>query len=270
MSTKIARIIRTALVCAGLACLALALTGPAFAEEVHWGEDLSAAFKNAEKSGQPVLVDVWAVWCVPCKHMDETTYRDPNIVALSKKFQTVKVDADLQKVFIERYRIDAYPTVLVLDGKGNEITRLMGLIGTEDMRRTLDAALAGYPRYLEIHREKSDPAKLVELARYFGAVGNPAEAASRLKRSLKKMKGASPAERAPLELDLARALVADEDFSAAAKLLRKLTSAEADPALRGEALVALYRAESGRGKEEAAANVRTQLESEYPELAKEL
>ncbi len=112
--------------------------------EVAWMESLPQAVAEAERTGKPVLVYIWAVWCAPCKMMEETTYRDPDVRQAIANFVPLRVDADHQQPFIKEYRINAYPTVLVLDGDGREVTRLIGLIDAPVMLDSLARILREY------------------------------------------------------------------------------------------------------------------------------
>ena len=57
-----------------------------------WGEE---AFRRAREEDKPILVDVGAAWCHWCHVMDETTYRDREVVDLiNRYFVAIKVDRD--------------------------------------------------------------------------------------------------------------------------------------------------------------------------------
>jgi len=75
-------------------------------------------------NGKPVLADVYADWCIPCREMDLTTFRDPHVVEHAGGFLMVKVDVtnpDHPDVleFIERYDVFGVPTLVVFDAQGN-------------------------------------------------------------------------------------------------------------------------------------------------------
>ncbi len=252
---------RFSLVLALSLALAATLSPVPAAEELAWGHDISAALEGAKQAGKPVLVDIWAVWCVPCAEMDRTTYRDPKVLKAVENFIPVKVDADVQKIFIERYRIDAYPTVLVLDGDGNEITRLMGLVSPDDLLDLLTRTSDGYEDYLKADADRKNPDSRVVLARYFASSGNAEEACACYSSALKKMKHADAAKREGIQLEMARSLVDAEHLRAAIKSLRKLSESGTNADIRKRALEAWIDAERARGRDEEADALQARLDT---------
>ena len=87
------------------------------------------------KSGQPVLVDFWAEWCMPCRMLA------PTIDELAKEFagkvKIGKVDTDSNRELAMTYRIQNIPTVLLFKG-GQVAQRFVGLRREDDFRAALD------------------------------------------------------------------------------------------------------------------------------------
>lgn len=188
---------------AALACAA-ALTAGASDVPIAWGKSVPAAIETAARDRQPVLIDVWATWCKPCKRMDEVTYRDPVVLRAIAGFVPVKVDADAHGLFVDRYEIDAYPTVLVLDGTGEELARLEGFAEPAELADLAVAIREGYPGYLESQELGDDPEALRKRALFLAQLGNGADAEELLRRAVKIAKKSAPQMVAPCEQELAK------------------------------------------------------------------
>jgi thioredoxin-like negative regulator of GroEL len=230
---------------------------------ITWLTDAGAATASASESGKPVMIDVWAIWCEPCKLMEATTYRDERIVRTMGDFVPLKVDADANEVFLERYEIDAFPTTLFLDAEGREITRLLSHVETNVLLETMEQVRDGYESYTQGVDRRDDPSAMRGVADYLLQVGNAARACDLLRGALKASDGA---EAESIELALAAALLADERAGAAIKIMKRLGTSAAAEGIRGEALVAWVRAERDRGKTAKANEALALLREEFPDL----
>ena len=82
-----------------------------------------------DSSNKMILVDFETDWCVWCDRLDSDTYTDPRVIdfaknnLISKKIDAEKSNGPDQK---KKYRVRGYPTILLLDGEGNEIDRIVG------------------------------------------------------------------------------------------------------------------------------------------------
>jgi thiol-disulfide isomerase/thioredoxin len=100
-----------------------------------------AAVDGAKKF---VLVDFYTVWCGPCKKLDDTTWKDQGVRDwLAKEAVCLKVDAEKNETVAEKYRVNAYPTVLLLRPDGTEIDRLVGYRDAKAFLADAREALAG-------------------------------------------------------------------------------------------------------------------------------
>jgi hypothetical protein len=97
--------------------------------------------------------------------------------------------------------------------------------------------------------------------------GNAGRAAG-LRRGAAKAAEGEAAER--IELLLADALIADERIGSAVKVLKRLVTSSTTKAVRGDALIALVRAERQRGKSAKAEEALALLRQEFPERVPEV
>ena len=91
-----------------------------------------------ERSAVPVLVDLWATWCLPCRTVSpalEQLARD-----LAGRIKLVKVDVDAAPGLAQRFEVQAVPTLLLLDG-GRVVSREVGAAPAPRLRTWLEREL---------------------------------------------------------------------------------------------------------------------------------
>jgi thiol-disulfide isomerase/thioredoxin len=155
-----------AIACAALAACAFAVAptevGPAAAAEetkaapgvpaaprelVPWDQrgTYAALLAKAKKQKKLVFLDVYATWCGPCKMMDRQTYTDSAVAKAAKAFVNRKIDGEKGEgpSIAQRYAVNAYPTLLIVDGDGKERNRLVGFQQPARFARFLDDTRTG-------------------------------------------------------------------------------------------------------------------------------
>ena len=91
------------------------------------------------RSSLPVLVDLWAPWCQPCRIVEPGVERAAKTFAGSLK--VVKVNVDSAPVVAERLAARSIPMLLILDG-GTELAKQVGAIGPDQLERWVRTAVA--------------------------------------------------------------------------------------------------------------------------------
>jgi tetratricopeptide (TPR) repeat protein len=88
------------------------------------------ALDLAKKSGKPLFVDFFGVWCPPCNILDETVFHSPAFLKQAKDMVLLKLDADdkISWDLKSKYAVRGYPTVVLATTEGEEITRFVGAI----------------------------------------------------------------------------------------------------------------------------------------------
>jgi thiol-disulfide isomerase/thioredoxin len=107
--------------------------------------EVDAAFARAQAASQPVFLFWTATWCPPCNQVKSTIFTRPEFIAKSRAFVPIYVDADSPsgQALGERYRVRGYPTMVLLDGSGRELTRLAGSVDPVKYMQLLDRGMAG-------------------------------------------------------------------------------------------------------------------------------
>jgi thiol-disulfide isomerase/thioredoxin len=123
-----------------LPMLALAAENAAFFSTLSF----DAAREKAAAENKIVFIDFYTTWCGPCKELDATTWRDAAVVALlTEKVVSLKIDAEKERDLARRYKVNAYPTLLLIKPDGTEIDRLVGYRNAAKFTEEFSAGLAG-------------------------------------------------------------------------------------------------------------------------------
>lgn len=98
------------------------------------------AFRAAQRAGQTILVDVYAVWCTTCRSQQlalEGVMNDEP----PDSWAAFRVDFDSDRDFLRAHGVQMQSTFIVFDGK-REISRSVGLTRRAEIRGQLRSALA--------------------------------------------------------------------------------------------------------------------------------
>lgn len=92
-------------------------------------------------SPTPVLVDLWAPWCGPCRALA------PNLeqvaTTLAGEIRVIKVNVDENPGLSERFSVRSIPLLVFL--RGEDRASLVGLQSAKDLEAWVRARLAGEP-----------------------------------------------------------------------------------------------------------------------------
>jgi thiol:disulfide interchange protein DsbD len=117
--------------------------GPESAPGIHWMPYDPNTISRGAVEKRPLILDFYADWCSPCKALEKKVFRDPEVVALSREFLTVRVDLTRhhpqQEEILKRYNIRGVPAILFMNSQGIEerALRIQSFVGPGEMLKRM-------------------------------------------------------------------------------------------------------------------------------------
>ena len=86
------------------------------------------------------MIEFYTDECTVCRWMDANTYKDPDVVQEARNFVPVKLNANKNLRLAMLANIDAFPTIVWMDSKGNERKRIVGKYEPAELVSEMQAA----------------------------------------------------------------------------------------------------------------------------------
>ena len=99
-------------------------------------QDYELAKRTAAQQHKLLIVDFYTTWCVPCKVLDKTIFKNDSIAGrISENFVVLKYDAEQDAVhnLSLKHHIASYPTTVVLTADGRVIQKMFGSGGSASL-----------------------------------------------------------------------------------------------------------------------------------------
>lgn len=97
-----------------------------------WGQ----VMKQAREQKKVIFLDAYASWCGPCKLLQKNVFTQKAVGDyFNKKFINVKMDMEKGEgpMLSQAYPLEAYPTLLFIDGNGRVVKKAIGYMSAEDL-----------------------------------------------------------------------------------------------------------------------------------------
>ena len=96
---------------------------------IAWQPYSEAALVQAKKDQKPVIIDIYADWCLPCKELDKYSFSDARVIEASKGIVMLKADVTRgnspeAKEILASYGIKGVPTIIFIGSDGEELREL--------------------------------------------------------------------------------------------------------------------------------------------------
>jgi thiol:disulfide interchange protein DsbD len=108
--------------------------------------DFEAALAAASEAGKPILMDLYADWCGPCRTLSGEYFTSDEMhdVLSGCVLLRANIDSDDGAVLADRYGASAIPLVVVLSSDGTEVGRITGVTPSiSEYRAELERIISG-------------------------------------------------------------------------------------------------------------------------------
>lgn len=123
--------------------LAVWMLWPVEKKAPEWQKFTISEYENSVNSGNKIIIDFYADWCVPCKELDALTFSDQRVIDKSKEFVNYKVDmtksmSETTEEIRDRFKIIGMPTIIFIDESGKEVKRLTGFVNADEFLKIME------------------------------------------------------------------------------------------------------------------------------------
>jgi thiol:disulfide interchange protein len=117
------------------------LHGTALSKGIEW-QSYTDGMARGKFEKKKVFLHFYADWCSACKTMEDTTFKDPGVIAsLNKDFIPIKVNVDVNKQTSALFRVQLLPDTWFITGNTDVIGHQPGYISAEQLKKIFTSIL---------------------------------------------------------------------------------------------------------------------------------
>jgi thioredoxin 2 len=94
---------------------------------------------EVEQASLPVLLDLWAPWCGPCRMI--APMLEALAIELAGRVKIAKLNVDENPMTAGRLNVRSIPTLLLLKG-GKEVDRIVGVMPKAELKQRVERSIA--------------------------------------------------------------------------------------------------------------------------------
>ena len=143
----------------------------------------SEILAQAKKENKLIFIDCYTVWCGPCKWMAKNTFTNDTVADFyNSNFINAKIDMEKGEgiEIAKKYEINAYPTLLYINGDGVQVHRICGAAPSKEFVEMGKDALSPDKQMIAFAKKFNDGKTSAAIAKtYFGMLSNACQSFSK-------------------------------------------------------------------------------------------
>jgi thiol-disulfide isomerase/thioredoxin len=104
-----------------------------------WSAKAPVFQADASPDGPLTVLYFTATWCGYCRQMERTTLSNGSVRSWLAPFGRIKLDYDEQAELVAKYQIRGVPAFVLVDARGEEVSKLVGMTEADPFRGWLEA-----------------------------------------------------------------------------------------------------------------------------------
>ncbi|MBD3298730.1 MAG: tetratricopeptide repeat protein [candidate division Zixibacteria bacterium] len=158
--------------------------------DVVWLRSYEQALDEAMVGRQRIMAEFYTDWCRWCRTLEDSTLVHPAVEALADSFVFLRVNAELDTSLASQFGINAYPTVLLMDGSGSEAGRIVGYVPPDEFIARVEQYVRGEGTLWALEKQNrerpSDPETMYLLGRKYMERGQHSDAQTMLEKMIQQ------------------------------------------------------------------------------------